>query len=133
LIHETKLDRVSEESYFFRLSDFVEALLHLYESRDFVRPEARRNEVKSFVASALQALSVSRLRTSVSWCIPVPDDPQHTMYVWCDALTNYIKAIGFGNEQQNRAVGFEKFWPALHLVGKDILRFHAVYWPAFLM
>ncbi len=133
LIHETKLDRVSEESYFFRLSDFDEALLHLYESRDFVRPEARRNEVKSFVASGLQDLSVSRLRTSVSWGIPVPDDPQHTMYVWFDALTNYITAIGFGNEQQNRAVGFEKFWPALHLVGKDILRFHAVYWPAFLM
>ena len=134
LIHETKLDRVSEESYFFRLSDYDEALLSLYESRaDFVRPEARRNEVKSFVAGGLQDLSVSRLRSSVSWGIPVPDDPQHTMYVWFDALTNYITAIGFGNEQQNRAIGFEKFWPALHLVGKDILRFHAVYWPAFLL
>ena len=85
------------------------------------------------MAGGLQDLSVSRLRTSVSWGVPVPDDPEHTMYVWFDALTNYITAIGFGNEERERAVGFEKFWPALHLVGKDILRFHAVYWPAFLM
>src|SRR6266581_1196408 len=134
LIHETKLDRVSEESYFFRLSDYDQALLELYESRpDFVQPDARRNEVKSFVSGGLQDLSVSRLRSSVSWGIPVPDDPNHTMYVWFDALTNYITAIGFGNEQQEQAIGFEKFWPALHLMGKDILRFHAVYWPAFLM
>jgi methionyl-tRNA synthetase len=134
LIHETPLDRISEDSYFFRLSDYGEALLELYESRpDFVQPETRKNEVKSFVSSGLQDLSVSRLRTSVSWGVPVPDDPEHTMYVWFDALTNYITAIGFGNEERERAVGFEKFWPALHLVGKDILRFHAVYWPAFLM
>ena len=134
LIHETKLDRVSEESYFFRLSDYDQALLELYESRpDFVQPDARRNEVKSFVSSGLQDLSVSRLRSSVSWGIPVPDDPNHTIYVWFDALINYITAIGFGNQQQNCAIGFEEFWPALHLVGKDILRFHAVYWPAFLM
>src|SRR5215813_9223991 len=134
LIHEIKLDRVSEESYFFRLSDFAEALLALYDSRpDFVQPEVRRNEVKSFVSGGLQDLAVSRLRSSVSWGVPVPDDPNHTMYVWFEALTNYITAIGFGNQQQERAVGFEKFWPALHLVGKDILRFHAVYWPAFLM
>jgi methionyl-tRNA synthetase len=134
LIHEIKLDRVSEDSYFFRLSDYDEALLGLYEARpEFVQPEARRNEVRSFVRGGLQDLSVSRLKSSVSWGIPVPDDPDHTMYVWFDALTNYITAIGFGNEQQQQAVGFEKFWPALHVVGKDILRFHAVYWPAFLM
>ena len=134
LIHETPLDRVSEESYFFRLSDFDEALLSVYETRpDFVRPESRRNEVMSFVRGGLQDLSVSRLKTSVSWGVPVPDDPEHTMYVWFDALTNYITAIGFGNEQQDKAVGFERYWPALHLVGKDILRFHAVYWPAFLL
>ena len=134
LIHETPLDRVSEESYFFRLSDYDQALLSVFESRpDFVRPEARRNEVISFVRGGLQDLSVSRLKSSVSWGVPVPDDPQHTMYVWFDALINYITAIGFGNEQQEKAVGFEKFWPALHLVGKDILRFHAVYWPAFLL
>jgi methionyl-tRNA synthetase len=134
LIHETKLDRVSEDSYFFRLSDYDDALLGLYEARpDFVQPEARRNEVRSFVRGGLQDLSVSRLKSSVSWGVPVPGDPEHTMYVWFEALTNYITAIGFGNEQQDRAIGFEKFWPALHLVGKDILRFHAVYWPAFLM
>jgi methionyl-tRNA synthetase len=134
LIHEVPLDRVAEDSYFFRLSDYDEALLSLYKSRpDFVQPETRRNEVMSFVAGGLQDLSVSRLRTSVSWGVPVPDDAEHTMYVWFDALTNYITAIGFGNEERERAVGFEKFWPALHLVGKDILRFHAVYWPAFLL
>ena len=133
LIHETKLDRVSEESYFFRLSDYDEALLKLYENVDFVRPDSRRNEVKSFVAGGLQDLSISRPRSSVSWGVPVPDDPTHTMYVWFEALTNYITAIGFGNEQQEKKIGFEKFWPALHLVGKDILRFHAVYWPAFLL
>ncbi|MGH9931809.1 MAG: methionine--tRNA ligase, partial [Pyrinomonadaceae bacterium] len=134
LIHEAPLDRISEDSYFFRLSDYAEALFALYQSRPgFVQPESRKNEVTSFVAGGLQDLSVSRLRTSVSWGVPVPDDPDHTMYVWFDALTNYITAIGFGNEERERAVGFEKFWPALHLVGKDILRFHAVYWPAFLM
>ncbi len=134
LVHETPLDRVSEESYFFRLGDYDEALLNLYKSQpDFVQPQSRRNEVMSFVAGGLQDLSVSRLSSSVSWGVPVPDDPAHTMYVWFDALTNYITAIGFGNEERERAVGFEKFWPALHIVGKDILRFHAVYWPAFLM
>ena len=134
LIHETPLDRVSEESYFFRLSDYDEALLGVYAGRpDFIRPEARANEVISFVRGGLQDLSVSRPRSSVSWGVPIPDDPSHTMYVWFDALTNYITAIGFGNEERERAVGFEKFWPALHLVGKDILRFHAVYWPAFLL
>src|SRR5687767_14426773 len=134
LIHDTPLDRVSEESYFFRLSDYAEALLGVYQTQpDFVRPESRRNEVSSFVRGGLQDLSVSRLKTSVSWGVPVPDDPNHTMYVWFDALTNYITAIGFGNEERERAVGFEKYWPALHMVGKDILRFHAVYWPAFLM
>jgi len=125
---------VSEESYFFRLSDYDEALLSVYESRpDFIRPESRRNEVISFVRGGLQDLSVSRLKTSVSWGVPVPDDPAHTMYVWFDALINYITAIGFGNEERQQKAGFEKYWPALHLVGKDILRFHAVYWPAFLI
>src|SRR6267154_5548308 len=134
LIHDTYLDRISEESYFFRLGDYAEALLSLYESQpDFIRPESRKNEVVSFVRGGLQDLSISRLCSSVSWGVPVPDDPNHTMHVWFDALFNYITAIGFGNEQQERAIGFEKFWPALHIVGKDILRFHAVYWPAFLM
>lgn len=134
LIHETPLDRVSEESYFFRLSDYEEALLSLYDTRpEFVQPEARRNEVKSFVSRGLQDLSVSRLKSSVAWGIPVPDDPAHTIYVWLDALTNYITAIGWGSDERERAVGFERFWPAQHLVGKDILRQHAIYWPAFLL
>ena len=133
LIHEVPLDRVSEESYFFRLSDYDEALLSAYERADFVRPEARKNEVASFVRGGLQDLSVSRRKASVSWGVPVPGGPDHTMYVWFDALSNYITAIGFGNEEREKVAGFEKYWPALHIVGKDILRFHAVYWPAFLL
>jgi methionyl-tRNA synthetase len=133
-IHLTPLDHISEESYFFRLSDYGEALLELYESHpEMIRPEARRNEVISFVRAGLQDLSVSRQKSSVSWGIPVPGDPSHTVYVWLDALTNYITAIGYGNEERERAVGFEKFWPAVHLIGKDILRQHAIYWPAFLL
>ena len=134
LLHEAPLDRVAEESYFFRLSDYGEALLALYESRPgFIRPDMRLNEVVSFIKSGLQDLSVSRLKSSVSWAIPVPDDPEHTIYIWLDALSNYITALGWGHavgEYENR---FEKFWPGTHLVGKDILRQHAIYWPAFLM
>lgn len=133
LEHNIPLDRVAEESYFFRLGDYTEALLELFDKPGFVRPDSRRNEVISFVKGGLQDLSVSRLKTSVSWAVPVPDDPNHTIYLWIDALSNYITAIGFGNEERERAAGFEKFWPAVHLVGKDILRFHAVYWPAFLL
>lgn len=133
LEHNIPLDRVSEESYFFRLSDYAETLLELYERPGFLRPESRRNEVISFIKSGLQDLSVSRLKSSVYWAIPVPDDPTHTIYLWIDALTNYITAIGFGNEERERVAGFDKFWPAVHLVGKDILRFHAIYWPAFLV
>jgi methionyl-tRNA synthetase len=135
LIHETPLDRVSEEGYYFRLSDYDEFLLELLEAQpEIVFPVERRNEVTSFVRGGLQDLSISRLKSSVSWGIPVPDDPQHTMYVWFDALSNYITAIGYGNEERERAVGFEKFWSGevVHLVGKDILRFHTVYWFSFL-
>jgi len=133
LIHERPLDKVSEESYFFRLSDYDEFLLNRLDSEpNSVRPEARRNEVRSFVSGGLQDLSISRQTKSVSWGVPVPDDPGHVMYVWLDALSNYITAIGYGNEERS-SVGFEKYWQnVLHLVGKDILRFHAVYWPAFL-
>ncbi|PYS94191.1 MAG: methionine--tRNA ligase [Acidobacteria bacterium] len=139
LIHETPLDRVSEESYFFRLSDYDEALLALYDARpDFVRPDVRRNEVISFVKRGLQDLSISRLKSSVSWAIPVPDDPAHTVYIWLDALTNYITALGWSSADDTL---FQKFWPhtqddehtAFHFIGKDILRQHAIYWPAFLM
>jgi methionyl-tRNA synthetase len=132
--HLTPLESISEEGYFFRLSDYAETLLEICESNpDFIRPEARRNEVMSFARGGLQDLSVSRLKTSVSWGIPVPDDPEHIIYVWFDALSNYITALGFGDEQRPSAPGFDKYWPAVHLVGKDILRFHAVYWPAFLL
>lgn len=129
-LHDRLAERLSEESYFFRLSEFQEKLLDYYERNPkFIRPEARRNEVIAFVKAGLKDLSISRV--SVKWGIPVPDDPKHTLYVWFDALSNYITALGYGNYLENR---FDKFWPAdLHLVGKDILRFHAVYWPAFLM
>lgn len=127
--HQRRLDRLAEESYFFKLSAFQQPLLDLYESRpEFVQPDVRRNEVVSFVAGGLKDLSISRV--SVKWGVPVPGDPSHTIYVWLDALTNYISALGWGN---NRYYDFDKYWPALHLVGKDILRFHTVYWPAFLM
>ncbi|HYN85420.1 MAG TPA: methionine--tRNA ligase [Pyrinomonadaceae bacterium] len=136
-VHETPLDRVSEESYFFRLSDYDEALLALYDARpDFVRPEARRNEVISFVRAGLQDVSISRLKSSVSWAIPVPDAPDHSIYVWFDALINYITALGYGSDVRRKEVGeelLEKFWPGTHLIGKDILRQHAILWPAMLM
>ena len=133
LIHERPLDKVAEESYFFRLSDYDEFLIGLIEKDvSLVRPEARRNEVSSFVRGGLQDLSISRQRSSVSWGIPVPGDENHVMYVWMDALTNYITALGYGNAEK-ASVGFERYWQnVVHLVGKDILRFHTVYWFSFL-
>jgi methionyl-tRNA synthetase len=121
---------VEEESYFFRLSAYQDKLLALYAERpDFVLPKERLNEVASFVKSGLQDLSVSR--TTFNWGIPVPGDPRHIMYVWVDALTNYITAIGFPDTDSET---YRRYWPAqLHVIGKDIVRFHAVYWPAFLM
>lgn len=120
---------VEEESYFFKLSAWGDRLLKLYEENpDFIQPDSRRNEVISFVKSGLRDLSVSRTR--LTWGVPVPDAPGHVMYVWIDALTNYISALGFPDESSNL---YQKFWPGVHVVGKDILRFHAVYWPAFLM
>ena len=121
---------VEEPSYFFRLSDWGDRLLEFYEREPgSILPDSRRNEVISFVKSGLRDLSISR--TTFSWGVPVPDDPAHIMYVWLDALTNYITAVGYPDEDSET---FTTFWPAvLHMVGKDILRFHAVYWPAFLM
>lgn len=121
---------VEEESYFFRLSAWQDKLLDFYDKNPgFILPESRRNEVVSFVKAGLRDLSVSR--TNFPWGVPVPDDERHVMYVWVDALTNYITALGYPDES---AQGFCDFWPAdFHVVGKDILRFHAVYWPAFLM
>ena len=123
-------ETVKEENYFFKLSAFAEPLLQLYTSNpNFIYPETRRNEVISFVRSGLRDLSVSR--STFSWGIPVPDDPKHIMYVWLDALANYITALGYGTEDDWK---FKKFWPAdLQMIGKEIVRFHCVYWPAFLM
>jgi methionyl-tRNA synthetase len=132
-IHERPLDKVSEESYFFRLSDYGETLLGIIEEDpERIRPEARRNEVISFIKGGLQDLSISREKSSVSWGVPVPGDETHVMYVWLDALSNYITAIGYGDAERP-SVGFEKYWPAMHLVGKDILRFHTIYWWSFLL
>ena len=117
-----------EESYFFRLSAYQDKLLALYESQpDFVGPAERRNEVLSFVRSGLKDISISR--TTFDWGVPVPGDDKHVMYVWVDALTNYITAAGYPNTKSEKW----SFWPATHIIGKDIVRFHAVYWPAFLM
>jgi methionyl-tRNA synthetase len=130
-IHERPLDKVSEESYFFRLSDYGETLLQIIEENpERIRPEARRNEVISFIRGGLQDLSISREKRSVSWGVPVPGDENHVMYVWLDALSNYITALGYGQENDEL---FRKFWPGMHLVGKDILRFHTIYWWSFLL
>jgi methionyl-tRNA synthetase len=123
-------ETVQEENYFFKLSAFQDKLIDLYTSQpDFIRPETRRNEVVSFVKSGLRDLSISR--STFSWGIPVPDDPKHVIYVWLDALANYITALGYGSADQTK---FDKYWPAdVHMIGKEIVRFHCVYWPAFLM
>jgi methionyl-tRNA synthetase len=120
---------VEEKSYFFKLSAYQDRLLKLYESQpDFIGPDSRRNEVISFVKGGLKDLSISR--TTFDWGVKVPNDPEHVMYVWVDALTNYITGVGFPDE----SAANWRYWPAdVHIIGKDIIRFHAVYWPAFLM
>jgi methionyl-tRNA synthetase len=125
----TPVEWVEEKSYFFRLSAYQDKLLHLYESQpDFIGPDSRRNEVMSFVKGGLKDLSISR--TTFDWGVKVPNDPEHVMYVWVDALTNYITGVGFPDEDDANW----RYWPAdVHIIGKDIIRFHAVYWPAFLM
>jgi methionyl-tRNA synthetase len=126
-------ETVSEENYFFKLSAFERKLLEFYEANPgFMGPESTRREVISFVRSGLKDLSVSR--TSFSWGIPVPGDEKHVVYVWLDALANYITALGYGSDDPADQARFKKFWPAdIHLIGKEISRFHCVYWPAFLM
>src|SRR5450432_4577127 len=121
-------ETVHEENYFFKLSAFQDKLLELYANPEFIRPETRRNEVISFVKSGLRDLSISR--STFSWGIPVPDDPKHVIYVWLDALSNYITALGYGQADTSK---YEKFWPGVHMIGKEIVRFHCVYWPAWLM
>ena len=124
-----EVEWVEEPSYFFKLSAYTDKLLDYYEKNpDFIQPSFRRNEVVSFVKQGLNDLSVSR--TTFDWGVPVPDAPGHVMYVWLDALTNYLTALGFPDDDAAMA----KYWPAdIHIIGKDIVRFHAVYWPAFLM
>src|SRR5437763_959940 len=125
----TPVEWVEEESYFFRLSAYQQKLLDLYARENYVLPKERLNEVASFVKGGLQDLSISR--TTFDWGIRVPGNPKHIMYVWVDALTNYITAAGFPDSDGAK---FKRYWPAdLHVIGKDIVRFHAVYWPAFLM
>ena len=124
------VDWVEEESYFFKLSSWSEKLLKFYiDNKDFILPVSRRNEVIQFVEKGLKDLSVSR--TSFSWGIPVPENKKHVIYVWLDALTNYLSALNFPNINDNK---YKNYWPAdVHIIGKDILRFHAIYWPAFLL
>ncbi len=124
------VDWVEEESYFFKLSAWSEKLLKYYkDNKDFILPSSRKNEVVNFVEKGLKDLSVSR--TSFSWGIPVPKNKKHVIYVWLDALTNYISALNFPDTNSEN---YKKFWPAnVHIIGKDILRFHAIYWPAFLL
>jgi methionyl-tRNA synthetase len=125
-------ETVREENYFFKLSAMEEPLLKLYvENPDFIRPETRRNEVIAFVRGGLRDLSVSR--TTFKWGIPVPGDPAHVIYVWLDALCNYITALGFGAPEAAQRALYERYWPGMHMVGKEIVRFHCVYWPAFLL
>lgn len=125
----TPVEWLEEDSYFFKLSAYQDKLLAYYEAHpDFIQPESRRNEVVSFVKGGLKDLSISR--TAFDWGVPVPDDPSHVIYVWMDALTNYLSVLDYPNKEGRYA----DFWPAaLHVIGKDITRFHAVYWPAFLM
>mgnify|MGYP000632560826 FL=1 len=127
---KSSVEWIEEESYFFRLSKWEKPLLEYYESHpDFISPKSRKNEVVSFVKGGLKDLSVSR--KSFSWGIKVPNDKDHVIYVWLDALTNYISALNYPDKNDKL---YKDFWPAsIHLIGKDILRFHAVYWPAFLM
>ncbi len=120
---------IEEPSYFFRLSSWADPLLEFYSNHpEFILPQSRKNEVVKFVEGGLRDLSISR--TSFDWGVPVPGDSEHVMYVWLDALTNYITALGYPDVTTD---SYRRYWPALHIVGKDILRFHAVYWPAFLM
>lgn len=124
----TEVEWTEEESYFFRLSKYQDRLLKLYEEEGFIFPETRRNEISSFVRSGLNDLSISR--TTFDWGVPVPGNDKHVMYVWVDALTNYITGLGFPDTESEL---YKKFWPVdVHMIGKDISRFHAIYWPAFL-
>ena len=132
-IHHRPVERVKEKNYFFRLKKYESYLLELYEQPDFIRPESRKNEVASFVRGGLRDLSISRLKKAVGWGIPVPGRPESVVYVWIDALTNYLTVLGGPNAVAVKGSVAAETWAASHhLIAKDILRFHAVYWPAML-
>ncbi len=130
--HRRPVERVKEKNWFFRLTKYADHLLDLYDQKDFIRPESRRNEVASFVRGGLKDISVSRMKKSVSWGIPVPGDPDHVVYVWIDALTNYLTVLGGPDVVAQPGPARERWEECHHLIAKDILRFHAVYWPAML-
>ncbi len=136
VIHQRPAEHVVEQNYFFLLSRYEQRLLDWYERHpDFVQPEGKRNEAVGFIRGGLEDFSISR--TSINWGVPLPWDPSHVTYVWFDALTNYITAIGYGKDDTSTAAAsstqFSYRWPGIHVIGKDILRFHCVYWPAMLM
>lgn len=125
------VEKVREQSYFFKMSKYADRLLEYYEQNPtFIQPESRKNEmINNFIKPGLEDLAVSR--TSFKWGVQVPSNPEHVIYVWIDALANYVTALGYGSENEEK---FERFWPAdVHLVGKEIVRFHTIYWPIMLM
>jgi methionyl-tRNA synthetase len=127
-IHHRPVEQVNEENYFFKLSTFEQPLLDWYAAHpELVQPESKRNEALGFIRQGLRDFSISR--TSITWGVPIPWDPRHVTYVWFDALANYITAVGYGSDEER----FATWWPGTHLIGKDILRFHCVYWPAMLL
>ncbi len=130
--HQKEPEVVEEENWFFKLSDYTNDIKLLIESGQLkIAPESRKNEILALINEGLEDISFSRLKKDLSWGVPVPNDPEHTMYVWCDALSNYISALGYGSENESK---FRKYWPAdIHIIGKDILRFHAAIWPGMLL
>lgn len=130
--HQKEPEIIEEENWFFKLSDYTNEIKAKIESGELrIAPESRRNEILSLLKEGLEDISFSRPREDLNWGIPVPNDPKHTMYVWCDALSNYISALGYGSEDDSK---FKKYWPAdVHVIGKDILRFHSAIWPGMLL
>ncbi len=133
--HQTEPEVIAEENWFFRLSKYSEEIAKKIENDEFhIVPASRKNEILSLIKAGLEDVSFSRPRKDLSWGVPVPDDPTQTMYVWCDALVNYVSAIGYGHEDERSAASFKKWWPAdVQIVGKDNLRFHAAIWPGMLL
>ncbi|MDP3710779.1 MAG: methionine--tRNA ligase [bacterium] len=134
-IHQKEPEVIEEENWFFRLSKYTKEIESKIKSKELrIIPETRQNEILALLKEGLEDISFSRPAKDLSWGVPVPDDPEHTMYVWCDALTNYLSAIGYGQDDQLSMINYKHWWPAdLHVIGKDILRFHAAIWPGMLL